>query len=190
MARRVVQEILNDENHEDIIPRKRFRDHLNPLDGYSDGDIYNRYRFPPAVIFDLIELLKDDIERPTRKSAALTSLQQVCCALRYLASNSFQAVVGDTLHFSKSATNTAIWRVISAIVRRSSQFIKFPNEDELVNVKRGFFEKANFPNVVGLIDGTHIKVIVPKNIEYVFVNRKSFHSINVQVILFIIFIIY
>lgn len=44
------------------------------------------------------------------------------------------------------------------------------------------YEKAQFPNVVGLIDGTHIRVIVPKNIEYVYVNRKNYHSINVQAV--------
>lgn len=183
MARRVVQEILEDENVELFVPRKRFRDHLNPFDGYSEKQIYDRYRFPPVVIFELIELVNVDLEYLTKRSAALTPLQQMCCALRYLASNSFQSVVGDTLHFSKSTSNTAIWKVINAIVRRSEQFILFPNEEQLPAIKRGFFEKANFPNVVGLVDGTHVKVIVPKDIEYVYVNRKSFHSINVQVIL-------
>ncbi|KAL1250636.1 hypothetical protein QQF64_018432, partial [Cirrhinus molitorella] len=39
-----------------------------------------------------------------------------------------------------------------------------------------------FPNVVRCIDGTHIPIIAPNENEADFVNRKSIHSINVQII--------
>lgn len=39
------------------------------------------------------------------------------------------------------------------------------------------------PNVIGLIDGTHVAITAVKNdIEMAFVNRKGFHSINVQIV--------
>ncbi|MBN3300842.1 HARB1 nuclease, partial [Amia calva] len=42
---------------------------------------------------------------------------------------------------------------------------------------------AGFPNVIGCIDGTHIPIKAPPGPnEAEFVNRKSFHSINVQII--------
>lgn len=59
-------------------------------------------------------------------------------------------------------------------------FIKFPNSDHRNIIKIAFYDVAEFRNVIGLIDGTQIRVIVPKNVEYVFVNRKNYHSINVQ----------
>jgi DDE superfamily endonuclease len=37
------------------------------------------------------------------------------------------------------------------------------------------------PGVIGYIDGTHVKIQRPTEHEDVFVNRKGFHSINVQV---------
>ena len=41
---------------------------------------------------------------------------------------------------------------------------------------------AGFPRVIGAIDGTHIAIkSPPANREAVYVNRKGFHSINVQV---------
>lgn len=41
------------------------------------------------------------------------------------------------------------------------------------------------PNVFGLIDGTHIHVVkqcIPAAEEHLYVNRKGFHSLNVQVV--------
>ena len=43
------------------------------------------------------------------------------------------------------------------------------------------FNIAGFPNVIGCVDGTHIPIIAPSVDEVDYVNRKSFHSINVQV---------
>lgn len=40
---------------------------------------------------------------------------------------------------------------------------------------------AGFPNVIGCIDGTQIPIKAPSANEGDYVNRKSFHSINVQV---------
>ncbi|XP_049825046.1 putative nuclease HARBI1 [Aethina tumida] len=45
-----------------------------------------------------------------------------------------------------------------------------------------FSEKYNFPGVIGCIDCTHVAIFSPKIDEYVFVNRKGYHSINVQLI--------
>ena len=42
---------------------------------------------------------------------------------------------------------------------------------------------GGFPNVIGCVDGTHIRLHrVPKETENDFVNRKRYHSINVQFI--------
>ena len=37
------------------------------------------------------------------------------------------------------------------------------------------------PNVIGCIDGTHIRIQAPSTNEHEYVNRKNVHSINVQV---------
>ena len=54
--------------------------------------------------------------------------------------------------------------------------------DGLESLKTGFYQVAKVPGVVGCIDGTHIPIIAPKVDEYTYVNRKKFHSINIQTI--------
>lgn len=48
-------------------------------------------------------------------------------------------------------------------------------------------EKTRFPGVIGAIDCTHVAIVPPvkvnrENREYLFVNRKGYHSINVQLV--------
>jgi len=71
--------------------------------------------------------------------------------------------------------------VTDALVKRLSTWIKLPSQAEADTQKLKFFSKAGFPNVIGCIDGTHIKIQAPVVNEHEYVNRKNQHSINVQV---------
>lgn len=46
-------------------------------------------------------------------------------------------------------------------------------------------QEYGIPNVMGIIDGTHIEICkqaIPTAVEYQYVNRKQGHSLNVQVV--------
>lgn len=66
--------------------------------------------------------------------------------------------------------------------------MKFPDTLEALNsIRRRFFEKYNFPGVIGCIDCTHVAIFPPGIIdeehpEFLYVNRKGYHSLNVQLI--------
>ncbi len=49
-------------------------------------------------------------------------------------------------------------------------------------MKREFAEIAEFSSVVGCIDGTHVRILAPHENVARYVNRKGFHSINVQAV--------
>ena len=70
--------------------------------------------------------------------------------------------------------------VTNCLVRLSCEYIKMPTQQELLNVMGGFHEISGFPNDIGAIDGTHIRIKSPPNDEHLFLNRKNYHSINVQ----------
>jgi len=55
------------------------------------------------------------------------------------------------------------------------------SREELATIKSNFFFKlAGFP--VGCVDGSHTPIIAPHKDELVYVNRKGFHSINIQAV--------
>ena len=49
-----------------------------------------------------------------------------------------------------------------------------------MSMQHRFIEKFGFPKVSGCIDGSHAPIVAPKTIEAIYVNRKSYDSINVQ----------
>lgn len=46
---------------------------------------------------------------------------------------------------------------------------------------QGFEESSGFPKTIGAIDGTHIRIDAPKENPVDYINRKGFHSIQLQV---------
>ena len=63
---------------------------------------------------------------------------------------------------------------------------KWPTTNaELVENKNAFYRRGGFPSVIGCVDGTHIRIQAPYQHENGYVNRKGFHSINVQGICFV-----
>jgi hypothetical protein len=49
-----------------------------------------------------------------------------------------------------------------------------------MDVIQQVFEEGGFPGVVGIIDGTHIRIRAPLEKPDVYISRKTFHSIQVQ----------
>jgi hypothetical protein len=73
--------------------------------------------------------------------------------------------------------------VTDALVNHAGEFVRWPmTNTDRSKVKTGFYQQARFPNVIGCIDGTHVRIVAPGADENAYVNRKGFHSINVQAV--------
>ena len=75
--------------------------------------------------------------------------------------------------------------VFSCILQSTLQKIKFPTTmEEVTKAQVDFLQISRFPQVIGAVDGTHIRLngapLGPA--EHVYVNRKGYHSINTQII--------
>ena len=80
--------------------------------------------------------------------------------------------------FSVSRT---VRRVMDALIQMLPQYMHPPIQQEAQHQKVAFSVAAGFPGVFGCVDGTHVKILRPHVDEEVYVNRKNFHSLNVQV---------
>ncbi|KAF0750659.1 Uncharacterized protein FWK35_00023622 [Aphis craccivora] len=117
-------------------------------------------------------------------------------ALRFFASGSYQQDIGE--HRGASVSQASVSRCITEVVNAMNapgilnKYIHFQSTvSELKEVRLGFYEKFGIPGVLGIIDGTHITIVPPDSDnlvypEYVYVNRKGYHSINTQLLLVII----
>ena len=64
------------------IRRERvFLDRRNPLESMNDDKLIARYRFPRHTLLQIVDLVKDDVQRPTARSVPLSPVSQVCLHL-------------------------------------------------------------------------------------------------------------
>ncbi|XP_067915746.1 putative nuclease HARBI1 [Heterodontus francisci] len=90
---------------------------------------------------------------------------------------------GDICGISQSATHRCIKEVTNALFQCANDFIYLPvDEDSQAERSAAFSATTHFPRVQGVIDSIHAAIRAPWDQPAVFVNRKDFHSLNVQLV--------
>ena len=104
-------------------------------------------------------------------------------ALRYYAVGGFQDVIGAGHGVHKSTVSRCIHRVSQAICRHDNEYIRFPHTaEERREVMGKYYKLCGFPRVLGAVDGTLIHIKGPATAEHIYVCRKGYHALNIQVV--------
>lgn len=101
--------------------------------------------------------------------------------LWFMASSDKYASVADRFGVSESTACTTIHNLLQFIQEHlQDKLIVWPNANELQEMEGMYEELKGFPGIVGMIDGTHIKIKKPpiRGIDYY--NRKSYYSVVLQ----------
>ena len=159
-----------------------FRDRLNPLDAYSDVEFIARYRIRREMFLELHDKIETFMSRSTSRSHSLSVTTQLAVTLQFLATGSFQTVVASAHGISQPSVSNCVRGVTDALCSIAKEYIQFPTAARQMRMQHEFMEKFGFPKVLGCIDGSHIPIVAPSTNEAIYVNRKSYHSINVQAI--------
>lgn len=94
-----------------------------------------------------------------------------------------QQLYADGSKMHQSTVSRIVKQISRILARKARDFSRWMNEEEAERNKINFRRIANFPNVIGLIDCTHIRVRVRKVAQEQFRNRKNTTSINCQAII-------
>ncbi|CAI6348198.1 unnamed protein product [Macrosiphum euphorbiae] len=168
-----------------VLPRPRyFRDRSNPFSEYDDTDFKQRFRLSKMMFIELLNMIQDDLHHNSHRNMSLSPMLQLLIARRYYATGAFQAVLGDHICVHKSTVCRIVKKVSTCIATLKPQYIQMPRTElERESVYEGFNQLRQFPNVIGAINCTHIKIQSPNsNIGERFRNRKGYFSINVQAV--------
>ncbi|WAR31749.1 HARB1-like protein [Mya arenaria] len=133
----------------------------NVFDIYNGRQLLERYRLDREGIEFLEAELNQFIGVATR-NRSMTVTEKILITLRYLATGGIQLNDGDIHYVSQPSVSRAT----------------------LHDTKSDFYGIAGFPNVIGVIDGTHVQIKAPLQDEPAYVNRMGYHSINTQFKLF------
>ncbi|KZS21184.1 putative Nuclease HARBI1 [Daphnia magna] len=142
--------------------------------------LYKTFHFDRQSLQFIEVLISERLERKLNGRKSRTPMQQLLAALNYYATDTFQKEVGYALRMSQSSVCRSVHDVSNALCSIAQQWILFPRNLNAICVE--FAEFAGFRGIIGAIDGSHIKLQRTWIDERIYVNRKNFHSINVQAI--------
>ncbi|KAF4530030.1 hypothetical protein B566_EDAN017352 [Ephemera danica] len=171
----------NINNNGNLPPERMLRDRLELLE-LSDRKLLRQYRFPRAMIIELINRLTPSMERAREDSIPVAT--QVLGCLRLLASGSFQEVIGDVVGVSQASMSRILHSFLNAMLPYREEYIFLPLENDywVRRTKTQFREKANIGGVLGAIDGSQICIKQPHVDGETYINRKGLPAINVQIV--------
>lgn len=174
--------LLEDVANRRLRRERIFRDQQDPL-ANDDEWLMSRFRLPRAVLLDLCAVLSPALQRNSRRNHAVPVPLQVLTTLGFLATGTFQRELADRSGISQPTLSRVMPDVLGGVIGLSHLYIKFPyTVGEQANKKVQFAAKSGFPNVIGAIDCTHVAIRAPTENENASINRKHFHSMNVQIV--------
>jgi hypothetical protein len=105
--------------------------------------------------------------------------------LRYFASQETIFEISDRFDVTEFAFLKYKSLIIEAINRTLlRKFIKWPDANEYAEISTQFSDMKTtpFPDIIGAIDGTHIRIDPPNNNPNAYYKRKKCHSIILQAV--------
>ncbi|KAJ1176970.1 hypothetical protein NDU88_002237 [Pleurodeles waltl] len=155
---------------------------LVDLSTMEDRHIIITCRLDRATIRNLCAQLEPDLTSAIRHPTGIPPLVRVLSVLHFLASGSFQTTLAMASGMSQPMFSNMLYRVLSALLKHMRSYIIFPQVEDLPTVKADFYALGHIANIIGSIDGTHVAFVPARRNEQVYINHKSYYSMNVQMV--------
>ena len=105
---------------------------------------------------------------------------QVAVTLYYLADQGRMRKVSNSFGLGKATVSKVVCRVTSVISEKlDPKYIVLPKtKEEFEEHVRNFYNRYGFPQCIGAVGGTHIKIKRPVDNPTDYVNRKGSFTLN------------
>lgn len=90
--------------------------------------------------------------------------------------------VGERFDIPKGTLSKIFVRIINFISQLVPKYIKWPDKNEIENIKTEFARTTKFKGCIGAIDGTYVGCSAPQDQKKSYTNRKAFTSITLQAV--------
>lgn len=123
----------------------------------------------------LLALIRPRLERPLARREAVSPDEKLMITLCYLASGCQQKDLGFRFGRGFSTISNIVFETTTVIFEELMPiYLKFPEtRDDWSKVSEGFWNKWQFPNCLGAIDGKHFKIRCPNKTGSLYFNYKN-----------------
>ncbi|XP_073474037.1 uncharacterized protein [Aquarana catesbeiana] len=147
--------------------RRQFKILYNDLLQHEEK-FFNYSQMSVNSFDELLRLLGTRLEyQNTTFRNSVEPAERLLVTLRYLATGNSFASLHYEFKLGKSTVSTIVLRDV--VMRK-------PNKEEWNTKAELFWERCNFPNCVGAIDGKHIRIVRPVGSGTKFFNYKKYFS--------------
>ena len=146
--------------------------------------LVGKFRISRDTFHFLCDKLRPVIARQnTRFRRCICVEKRLAITLWCLATCAEYRTIGHLFGVARCTLCVIVHNTCAAIVAvLQSDYIKFPENDELCEVLEGFEEKWQMPQAAGAIDGCHIPVRPPTLNHTDYYNRKGWYSVILQAV--------
>lgn len=161
------------------------------------------FRITPHLFYKLLNKISSDITTLpyNRNPNPITAEQKLCLTLRlffsafqyfsiphmftisnffnsrFLATGETQESLSYLFRISRTWIGKILKEVIVAIKKRMFTALPQPTNEKLIQNGQEFGKRWNFPNVMGCLDGKHVRVRCPNSSGSLYYNYKDFFSV-------------
>ncbi|XP_059915812.1 uncharacterized protein LOC132463568 [Gadus macrocephalus] len=128
---------------------------------------------------ELLSFIGPEVTRQTTNyRSAIEPKQRLAVALRYMASGDSLVSLAYSYRLGHTTVRNSVHMVCAAIEKTMMErFLPRPTQETWEEVAQGFWEKWNFPNCLGAIDGKHVTIQAPALSGSQYLNYKKTFSI-------------
>lgn len=166
-----------------ILPRTRACQRLmqDPLK-YTAFQFHRSFRMRRSSFDQLLLSLSDTIrKKDTQLRQSVPPVTRLMIFLHHIAHGSRLSTLAELFGQGKTTCSEIITQVTNACIDvLLDTTIRWPSLSRMHAIMASFEKRFSVPQCVGLIDGTHIKIVRPHIDGEVYFNRKNHYSLNVE----------
>ncbi|XP_039747675.1 protein ALP1-like [Pararge aegeria] len=137
------------------------------------------YRMSYSTFCELLSIVKPELtRRNTVMRQCISAEERLTITLRYLATGCNFTDLHLDFKCGHTTARTIVKETVEVIWKKVKDIsMPEPTEELHLETAEGFMKHANFPNLIGAIDGKHIRIIKPCHTGSEYYNYKHFFSI-------------
>ena len=149
-----------------------------------DEDFRRYFRMNSTTLSSLCQFLKAKRRSYQGGREEISASKAVAMTVAFLGSQLPYKQLSGFFGVSEYGFITSTLYVMKLLKDKSSVIIKWPEKKDYPDIAAEFNSKRFrcFPNVIGCIDGCHIRIAAKKNERGPYYNYKRFHSVHLQAV--------
>ncbi|KAJ8911920.1 hypothetical protein NQ315_016261 [Exocentrus adspersus] len=178
----VISAIAVAEGLQDRPKNEGFVENIVPT--YSDQQFVEHFRVSRRIVHQLsVDFQESEYYAKTDKGFKRITSEKCILAFLWFASNQTVSYrdVSDRFNLSLSTLYCVVQKVSRFLSDLAENVIVWPTREECQRLSEEF-GRMGFPGAIACIDGTHIKLDTPSDDPDSYLNRKKYHSIQMQVV--------